>query len=170
MPTYDYRCDACDHEFELFQQMSDGVKRKCPECGKLKLQRLIGTGAGVIFKGSGFYETDYKRSSTPPSESSGSNASGSDSAGSDASSSGSDDPVAARPGGNHGFVFFRSQRQYANSKLAQILQARHANISQPINSVAVGMPGIAIASSAANGGVVETEPATAIGSIATISK
>ena len=60
MPTYEYRCDACGHEFELFQQMSDAVKRKCPECGKPKLQRLIGTGAGVLFKGGGFYETDYR--------------------------------------------------------------------------------------------------------------
>ncbi len=60
MPTYDYLCDACGHEFELFQQMSDPVKRKCPKCGKPKLQRLIGTGAGVIFKGGGFYETDYR--------------------------------------------------------------------------------------------------------------
>lgn len=60
MPTYDYRCNACDHEFELFQSMSDSAKRKCPECGKLKLERLIGTGAAVIFKGSGFYETDYR--------------------------------------------------------------------------------------------------------------
>jgi putative FmdB family regulatory protein len=63
MPTYDYRCDACGHEFELFQQMSDPVKRKCPKCGKAKLQRLIGTGAGVIFKGGGFYETDYRSDS-----------------------------------------------------------------------------------------------------------
>ena len=63
MPTYDYRCAACGHEFEHFQKMSDGVKRKCPECGKLSLKRLMGTGAGVIFKGSGFYETDYKRKS-----------------------------------------------------------------------------------------------------------
>ena len=63
MPTYDYRCSACHHEFEHFQKMSDGVKRKCPECGKLALKRLMGTGAGVIFKGSGFYETDYKRKS-----------------------------------------------------------------------------------------------------------
>lgn len=63
MPTYEYICQACDHEFELFQQMSDSVKRKCPECGKLKLQRLIGTGAGVIFKGGGFYETDYRSES-----------------------------------------------------------------------------------------------------------
>ncbi len=63
MPTYDYRCNACDHEFEAFQSMKDKALRKCPECGKLKLERLIGTGAGVIFKGSGFYETDYRSSS-----------------------------------------------------------------------------------------------------------
>ncbi len=63
MPTYEYVCDQCEHEFELFQQMSDSVKRKCPECGKLKLRRLIGTGAGVIFKGSGFYQTDYRSDS-----------------------------------------------------------------------------------------------------------
>ena len=63
MPTYEYQCQACGHEFELFQQMSDSVKRKCPECSKLKLKRLIGTGAGVIFKGGGFYETDYRSDS-----------------------------------------------------------------------------------------------------------
>ena len=63
MPTYDYVCAACGHEFEHFQKMSDGVKRKCPECGELKLKRLMGCGAGIIFKGSGFYETDYKRKS-----------------------------------------------------------------------------------------------------------
>lgn len=60
MPTYDYRCNHCHHEFELFQSMSDSVKRKCPQCGKLTLERLIGTGAALIFKGSGFYETDYR--------------------------------------------------------------------------------------------------------------
>ena len=60
MPTYDYRCNACGHEFELFQSMSEGLKKKCPECGKLKLERLIGTGSALIFKGSGFYETDYR--------------------------------------------------------------------------------------------------------------
>ncbi len=63
MPTYDYECDACDHAFELFQQMSDPVKKKCPKCGKLKLRRLFGTGAAVVFKGSGFYETDYRSDS-----------------------------------------------------------------------------------------------------------
>ena len=63
MPTYEYRCTACDHEFELFQSMSASHKRKCPECGRLKLERLIGTGAAVIFKGSGFYQTDYRSES-----------------------------------------------------------------------------------------------------------
>ena len=53
-------CDACEHTFEEFQMMSAKVLKKCPECGKSKLRRLIGTGAGVIFKGGGFYETDYR--------------------------------------------------------------------------------------------------------------
>ncbi len=63
MPTYDYQCDNCDHKFELFQGINDSKKRKCPECGKLKLRRLIGTGAAVVFKGSGFYQTDYRSES-----------------------------------------------------------------------------------------------------------
>lgn len=63
MPTYDYRCQGCGHEFELFQSMSDKVKRKCPECAEPKLKRLIGTGGAVLFKGSGFYETDYRSDS-----------------------------------------------------------------------------------------------------------
>jgi putative FmdB family regulatory protein len=63
MPTYDYHCDACDHDFELFQSINDPVKRKCPECQKPKLRRLFGTGAAVVFKGSGFYQTDYRSDS-----------------------------------------------------------------------------------------------------------
>jgi putative FmdB family regulatory protein len=63
MPTYDYRCNACEHEFEIFQSMKDRPKKKCPECGKNALERLIGMGAGVIFKGGGFYETDYRSES-----------------------------------------------------------------------------------------------------------
>lgn len=63
MPTYDYQCTACDHEFEHFQSMSSPVKRKCPECGLPKLKRLIGPGAAVVFKGSGFYQTDYRSES-----------------------------------------------------------------------------------------------------------
>ncbi len=60
MPTYDYHCDACEHEFELFQSITAEPAKKCPECGKLKLRRLIGPGAAIIFKGSGFYKTDYR--------------------------------------------------------------------------------------------------------------
>ena len=63
MPTYDYVCDGCGHEFELFQQMSAPVERTCPECGKDALKRLVGTGGGILFKGSGFYETDYRSDS-----------------------------------------------------------------------------------------------------------
>ena len=60
MPTYDYKCNNCEHEFEHFQSMTAKTLRKCPECSKNSLNRLIGTGAAVIFKGSGFYETDYR--------------------------------------------------------------------------------------------------------------
>ena len=63
MPTYDYVCDACGHAFELFQPMMDPVKRKCPKCKKSKLRRLIGAGAAIMFKGSGFYKTDYRSES-----------------------------------------------------------------------------------------------------------
>jgi putative FmdB family regulatory protein len=63
MPTYEYACDGCGHEFEEFQSIIARPLRKCPVCGKLKLQRLIGTGGGVIFKGSGFYQTDYRSES-----------------------------------------------------------------------------------------------------------
>lgn len=62
MPTYDYECTKCKHSFEAFQQMNDKLLTKCPECGA-KLKRLIGSGSGIIFKGSGFYSTDYKKSS-----------------------------------------------------------------------------------------------------------
>ena len=65
MPTYDYVCAACGHKFEHFQSMTSRRLRKCPACGKQKLERLVGSGAGVIFKGSGFYETDYKRAGKP---------------------------------------------------------------------------------------------------------
>ncbi len=59
MPTYDYECLKCSHSFEAFQKMTDKPLKKCPECGG-KVKRLIGAGAGVIFKGSGFYATDYR--------------------------------------------------------------------------------------------------------------
>jgi putative FmdB family regulatory protein len=60
MPTYEYQCDACGHAFEQFHSMSADPVKKCPVCGKNKVRRLIGTGAGLIFKGSGFYITDYR--------------------------------------------------------------------------------------------------------------
>ena len=63
MPTYEYACEACGHTMEAFQSITANPLRKCPACGKMKLKRLIGTGAGIIFKGSGFYETDYRSES-----------------------------------------------------------------------------------------------------------
>jgi len=63
MPTYDYECDACDNKFEIFQNMSDELLKKCPKCKKKKLRRLFGAGAAVMFKGSGFYQTDYRSES-----------------------------------------------------------------------------------------------------------
>ena len=63
MPTYEYECEACGHHFEEFQSMSEEPLTKCPKCGKKKLRRLFGTGAAVLFKGSGFYETDYRSDS-----------------------------------------------------------------------------------------------------------
>ena len=60
MPTYDYICESCGSRFEQFQSITARPLRKCSKCGKNKLKRLIGAGAGVIFKGSGFYETDYR--------------------------------------------------------------------------------------------------------------
>jgi putative FmdB family regulatory protein len=63
MPTYEYKCDGCGHRFEKFQSMSAAPIRRCPNCHKNKVRRLIGTGAGLIFKGSGFYITDYRDAS-----------------------------------------------------------------------------------------------------------
>ncbi len=60
MPTYDYECGGCGHRFELFQSITEKPVRKCPKCGKLKSKRLIGAGGAIIFKGSGFYITDYR--------------------------------------------------------------------------------------------------------------
>jgi putative FmdB family regulatory protein len=79
VPTYDYECDACGHTFELYQSISAEPEKKCPACGKKKLRRLIGAGAAVVFKGSGFYQTDYRSDSYKK-------AASSDSKGSDSSS------------------------------------------------------------------------------------
>jgi putative FmdB family regulatory protein len=64
MPTYDYRCEGCGHELAALQSIRDEPLKTCPKCGKDLLRRRIGAGAGIIFKGSGFYETDYKRNRT----------------------------------------------------------------------------------------------------------
>src|SRR5690349_5770301 len=63
MPTYEYQCDACDHNFDELQSFSEPPLKKCPKCGKAKLRRVFGSGAAVIFKGSGFYQTDYRSES-----------------------------------------------------------------------------------------------------------
>src|SRR5262249_53778530 len=63
MPTYEYQCEACEHNFDEFQSFTEKPLKKCPKCGKPKLRRLFGSGAGVIFKGSGFYQTDYRSES-----------------------------------------------------------------------------------------------------------
>ena len=62
MPTYEYACEACGHEFEEFQSMTAKPIKKCPDCGKLKVKRLISGGGGILFKGTGFYQTDYRSS------------------------------------------------------------------------------------------------------------
>src|SRR5438132_13982622 len=63
MPTYEYHCDACEHNFDEFQSFSEKPLKKCPKCKKSKLRRLFGIGAAVLFKGSGFYQTDYRSES-----------------------------------------------------------------------------------------------------------
>lgn len=63
MPTYEYVCEACGHEFERFQKMSDEAVRVCPDCGQSGVRRRISSGAGIVFKGPGFYATDYRKPS-----------------------------------------------------------------------------------------------------------
>ena len=60
MPTYDYQCQKCNYKFEQFQSMTDNPLRKCPKCSKRSLKRLIGCGSAILFKGNGFYTTDYR--------------------------------------------------------------------------------------------------------------
>ncbi len=90
MPTYDYHCQKCDRTFEIFQSMKDKKLTKCPDktCGG-KVERLLGTGAGIIFKGSGFYETDYRSDSYKASAK----------ADSEKASSGGDSKKEKKPGG-----------------------------------------------------------------------
>ena len=91
MPTYEYRCTACQHLFEEFQSIMDKPLKKCPQCGG-RIKRLIGCGAGIIFKGSGFYQTDYRSSSYQAGAKSDSGSSKKDT-----SSTGSASPAASPP-------------------------------------------------------------------------
>lgn len=74
MPTYEYACPKCGHAFELVQSMRDEPLKKCPKCKKAGVKRLVGSGAGLIFKGSGFYITDYKNKKSPAQKESGGDA------------------------------------------------------------------------------------------------
>ncbi len=76
MPTYEYHCQACGHEFDRFQKMSDKPVRTCPECGKRSVVRRISSGGGVVFKGPGFYATDYRKGPAPGARSETSESSG----------------------------------------------------------------------------------------------
>jgi putative FmdB family regulatory protein len=99
MPTYDYVCDACEHGFELFQSITAEPEKKCPKCGRRKLRRLIGPGAAIVFKGSGFYKTDYRSESYKKAAAADKGStSGSSSAG--ASDSGSKSGKPAKSGGD----------------------------------------------------------------------
>lgn len=101
MPTYDYVCRFCDHAFEHFQGIHDALLRKCPECKRHGLKRQFGVGAGVVFKGSGFYETDYKRKPTGDDKPAGDKPAGDKSAGEKSSgSAGKDTPK--KQGGKDG--------------------------------------------------------------------
>ena len=95
MPTYDYVCEACGHEFEHFQSMTDRHLRTCPKCKKKKLIRKVGAGAGLIFKGSGFYVTDYKKSGAAGGQRDGEKKSGDESKPTEKCSEGSTTPKEA---------------------------------------------------------------------------
>ncbi|MCX7664956.1 MAG: zinc ribbon domain-containing protein [Gemmataceae bacterium] len=100
MPTYDYLCDACGHTFEMFQSFSAAELTRCPKCGEEKLRRLFGTGAALIFKGSGFYETDYRSDSykkAAEAETKSSQTSSSESKSADSSSASSASGNSAKP-------------------------------------------------------------------------
>lgn len=92
MPTYEYECTKCQQPFEMFQSMRDAPIKKCPKCGG-KVKRLLGTGAGIIFKGKGFYQTDYRSSSYK----SGASADGAASTSSTSSSSSASSTTASAP-------------------------------------------------------------------------
>lgn len=97
MPTYDYECEACGHTFELFQSINAPHEKTCPECKKDSLRRLIGTGSAVMFKGSGFYTTDYRSDGYKKSAAADSKPSDSSTKSSDSSSSSTPAPAPSAP-------------------------------------------------------------------------
>ncbi len=99
MPTYDYRCCECNHEFETFQAITAAPLKKCPVCGKKALERLIGSGGALIFKGSGFYCTDYRKGRSPGGGSSSSESDTTGPAASGADKGSSDSPATSGDGG-----------------------------------------------------------------------
>jgi putative FmdB family regulatory protein len=104
MPTYEYVCPKCGHEFEQFQPMSDAPLKRCPKCKKLGLKRLVGRGAGLIFKGTGFYITDYKKTAGPKEGGEGKAAAGETKAAAAESKPAAAEgkPAAAKPAGGEG--------------------------------------------------------------------
>jgi putative FmdB family regulatory protein len=100
MPTYEYACDACGHQFDQYQTITAEPLKVCPECGKRKLNRLLGAGGGIIFKGGGFYQTDYRSESyKKAAEAEKSGGKGESAAKSDSKPAGGKEPVkpAAKP-------------------------------------------------------------------------
>lgn len=99
MPTYEYRCNVCSHKWDEFQSITAKPIRKCPGCGKLKAERIISAGGGIIFKGSGFYQTDYRSESWKKGEEAAKKAteSSSSTAASSSSSGSSSSDKAAKP-------------------------------------------------------------------------
>ena len=95
MPTYDYLCDQCGEHVEIFQKITDDPVRECPACKTDHLVRQFGTGAAIVFKGSGFYQTDYRSESYKKGQSSESKSSGGD-----ASSNSSNAPSKSSDGGS----------------------------------------------------------------------
>ena len=99
MPTYSYRCKKCEHFFDVFHGINAEPKIKCEECGSAATERQIGTGSGIIFKGSGFYETDYKNKKGKKAESGTSSTKAKESGGSDSKKSSSDSKSSSKSGG-----------------------------------------------------------------------
>lgn len=109
MPTYEYECDACQHRFDEFQSFKDEPLKICPKCAQASLRRLFGTGAAILFKGSGFYETDYRsdsykqaakadQTSSKPSETKSSESNGSSTTGSSTATKTESKPSSSTPG------------------------------------------------------------------------